>query len=402
MLRKFIDSLSQKTRTREPQQGKRLLQEETPSGETLFTVKGQGRPGFFIVFGLIFGGPTFLVLLAMIFGEPSPDNEETSIFFVLFILPFIAVGAGTLATGLYLWFGKTKIRISQNTVSVGRELFGKVFQQKEFTRANLNLNFAKSHESNDVPFYKLSFNDDTPKNKIGVGGSLKEEELLWLERETRAVLGLEHQAHRSVAEAISQDSTDEIYDAVIDPNYQSKSLRITRTNKGWEALAKSSFLSKIFIILFGSIFFAAGLAMAKSTRLFLFDLLPWLGKLFENAESSGGEPPFFFPLIFGGVGFFIMLLGLFQIGYRVVIAKRHSRLHVERKWLVFTMNSVHDQNDLTGIELKNIGNSNGEPRYRLRALVKNSKKVTLLLFATSEDAGQLHSRISEMLPEPRD
>ncbi len=55
-----------------------------------------GRPGFFVVFGLMFGGPTSLILLAIIFGTPNPENGPfATIVTGLFLTPFIVIGLGT-------------------------------------------------------------------------------------------------------------------------------------------------------------------------------------------------------------------------------------------------------------------------------------------------------------------
>jgi hypothetical protein len=399
MFRKFLDALTSKKGPVLPRQGRRLLREVEENGDPVFTIKGTGRPGFFVVFGLMFGGPTFLIFLALIFGTPNPDNGPfVPVFVGLFLTPFIVIGTVAFLTGLFLWFGKTKVVLGSEVVSVKRELFGKVFQRKEFSRGDLEFSFKESHKSNNVSSYKLTFKDGSAKNKIGVGGSLKEEELLWLEREVKLSLGAEIEVHGSVDEAMCEGSLDDIYEAVVDPDYRSKNLRFTRTNSGWEGRMSSTTLGGIGLMLFGSVFLAAGLMMGDVTRDSLLDLAPWIREAVADASSSGDSPPVWFAMIFGGAGLLVVLLGLFSLGYRVTFSKRHSRLHLERRWTIFVVNSLYDGSEFTELEVKQNGHVNEEPRYRLSGLLRGGKKVSLARYASAEDVGQLYARVAEMMP----
>lgn len=363
------------------------------------TIKGTGRPGFFIIFGLLFGAPAVLIGPMILFGTVSSDGEPfPKIFAGLFLLPFFLIGASTFLTGLFLWFGKTQIEFGRMVVSVQRSLFGKVFQQKSLARADLNLSFEKSHENNDVPQYKLSFQEKGTKKKIGVGGSLKEPELLWLEREARLALGEEEiEEHRSVFEAMMRGGVEEIGETVVDPNYRSKYLRFTRTNNGWEAQSRPSMGGAIGLMLMGSIFVIVGLMMITESREFLLDLVPSIRDFFANATSSGENPPRLFALAFGGMGLLVVLIGFFLLGYRVQISKRHSRLHIQRRWIVIAISSAHDLSEFTGLEMKQNGHVNDVSRYRLDGLLRGGKKKMLLGYAPAEDVGQLHARLKEVM-----
>jgi hypothetical protein len=398
MFRKLLDSMRTKKGPVLPRQGRRLLREDVGNGDAVFTIKGTGRPGFFVVFGLMFGGPTFLILLAMIFGDSNPAGGPfVKVLVGLFLIPFIVIGAGTFFTGLFLWFGKTRISLGSEVVMVEREVFGKVFQRKEFVRGDLELSFEESHKSNEVPSYKLNFRDGSAKNKIGVGGSLKEEELLWLEREVKGVLGDEVEVHGSVMEAMSEGCLDGIYETVVDPGYRSKTLHFTRTNSGWEGRIKPTMPGAIGMIFCGSIFLVIGLSLGEGTRGYMFEWVPWLGKLFSESSSASGTPVWF-AMVFGGLGLVVMLFGIFFLGYSATISKRHSRLHVERRWTIFVVTSLHDGSDFTGLEVKQNGHVNEEPRYRLSGLLRDGKKVTIAGFASAKDVGQLYARVAEMIP----
>ena len=107
-------------------------------------------------------------------------------------------------------------------------------------------------------------------------------------------------------------------------------------------------------------------------------------------------------MIFGGAGLLVVLIGLFSLGYRVTLSKRHSRLHLERRWTIFVVNSLHDGSEFMELEVKQNGHVNDEPRYRLSGLLKGGKKVSLARYGSAEDVGQLYARVAEMMPrEPR-
>ncbi len=383
-----------------PQQGSRLLRSSTPKGDSIFTIKGQPLPGFFIFFGLFFGGiPTFM-LFAMIFGTPDPDSGlGTRIFGYLFLLPFFLVGAATFFTGLFLWLGKTIVSIGEHNVSIRRELFGKAFQTKDFQRANLHLHFEESHKTNDVPSYKLTFEEEGAKKKIGVGGSLKEAELLWLEREVRLSLGHEIEPHRGIRDAMMNTEVENLSESEIEPDYQSKNLTFSKTTMGWEAKNRSTTLGAIGLMLFGSIFFLVGIFINDSARNWIFDLLPALREALSSVKSDGGSPPIWFSLIFGGLGFIVILVGFFLLGYRSTISKRHSRLHLEKRWFIFVSSKVHELSSLSDLETKQNGHVNDDPRFRLTAHFQHGKSAKLLSFASAADAGQIYARLRPHLPE---
>lgn len=398
MFQKFIERMAGKREPVEPRQGRRLLAEVGADEEVRFTIKGNRFPGFFVIFGLFFGGVPTLMLFAILFGTPSPDSGSLGgIFAILFLIPFFLIGAGTFLTGLFLWFGKSRITVGKGEVTVARELFGKAFQRKVFQRETLEFEFAESHRTNDVASYKLTLRDGSPKNKIGIGGSLKEAELLWLEREIKTILGRETVPRRNVLEAMAEEEEEDISGTEIDPHYRSRTLRITKTGYGWEARSASTVLGAIGLMLFGSVFLTAGLLMNDGSREWLFEAIGPLRDLAGSFESSGDGPPIWFAMIFGGVGALVMLYGVFILGYRVHISREKSRLLIERRWLFFSTTATVDPNDITELETKSSGQVNNDNRYRLMARLKTGKKVKLLGFSTAADVGQIHARVSELM-----
>lgn len=395
MFEKLLKSLSKKKDPVRPDQGRRLHHNQEVNGDVAYTITGQSRPGFFIFFGAMFGGIPAFILISTLLGVATVESEDSGdIFVLLFMMPFILIGAATFFAGLFLWLGLTHVQVGKSTVRVERRLLGKIFQQKQFLRSNLELSFEESHRTNDVPSYKLKLDDGT--QKIGIGGSLKETELLWLNQELRSSLGETPEEITSVIDEITQKELDSIDHSEIETNYRSSKLQINPTVNGWEARTRSSILGCLGTALFGSIFFIAGLMMWDTGRNFIFDLFPAIRDAVSGAESSG-SPPVWFAMIFGCTGLFIILLAFFFLGYRSTFALRHSRLFIHRRWLLLSRTRFIDIHDIVDLETKQNGHVNDEPRYRLSAHLKNGKSVKIMGFAARDDVGQLKARLEKAI-----
>lgn len=386
MFKKLLKSLGS-TPEVVPRQGRRIDHEELETGEVVYTIRGQRFPGFLLFFGLMFGSvPTFILIGTLLsavrgtlkFGELGP-------FGLLFLLPFFAIGAATFLAGLFLWLGKTQVTLRTESVGVERLLFGMAFQKREFSLTEFDLSFELSHTSNDFPYYKMSFKGDT--KSIGVGGSLPEEELLWLERSLRASLGQSPGAVMGVQEALRADEERSVEEVEFDEDYQSKALKMVKTTRGWEIQHAFSKWGAIGMTFFGSVFLFAGMIMRRASREFLFDLLPGLRKIAESGESSG-EPPIWFALVFSSVGSLVILFALFQLGRKVIIELGSSRLVYEVRWFVIRFREMYPYTEIKDIEVKREGSVNDQARYSLKLILSRKKKKRLLYFATPEDVSQ--------------
>lgn len=388
MFKDFFKSLGSTSKV-EPRQGKRIDHEELENGEVIYTIRGRRFPGFLVFFGLMFGAVPTFVLLGVLFGAVRGTLEfgEWGVWGLLFVLPFFAVGAATFFTGLFLWLGKTQVMLRAELVRVERSLFRWVFQKREFSLTELNLKFELSHTSDNHPHYKMSFKGDS--KSIGVGGSLPEEELLWLERSFRVSLGQNPGAVVEVRKALMAEEEQNLDEVEFDEDYQSKALQITKTIRGWEIRHAYSKLGAIGSALFGSIFLFAGMLMMSTSREFLFDLLPALRKLAESGESSGGEPPVWFALIFAGAGSCVILSSLFLLGRKAIIELGASRLVYEARWFMMRFRKMYPYSEIKDIEVKRDGEVNDRARYTLRLILNGKKKKKLLFFATPEDVGQV-------------
>ncbi|MGC6459412.1 MAG: hypothetical protein ACON4R_13710 [Akkermansiaceae bacterium] len=395
MFRKLLKSLSGKSDPILPQQGKRLDLNNPNNDEVAFTIRGQGHPGFFIFFGAFFGGIPALMFILILTGSATAESEGAGTLFVLlFMVPFILIGGATFLAGLFLWFGRTLVQVGPSTVRAERSLFGKTFQQKQFDRSRLNLSFEESHRSNNVPHYKLKLDDGA--QKIGVGGSLKEAELLWLNQELRTTLGETPREVSSVVESMAQDDLEDLDNSEIEPNYQSAKLQISPTVTGWEARTRTSIPGCLGMALFGSIFLVVGLMMWTPSRDFFFDLFPGIRDAVSDMESSG-SPPTWFAMTFGGAGLVIILLAFFLLGYRSTYALRHSRFFVHRRWLIFSRTCFIDIHDIKELETGSNGHVNNVPRYHLKAHLKNGDTFRIVTFATRQDVGQLKARLRKVM-----
>lgn len=395
MIRKFFNHLNSRSRVVEPRQGKRLERDQNGK-EVVFTIRGKGRPGFFILFGCIFGGIPGLMLFAMLFGTTTSEGGPMALVLVFLLLSsFTLVGAASVFVGVFLWFGKTRVVVLDDFISVTRKLFGRCVQRREFAREGLQVTFKKSHEENDRPSYELML-ESPGSRKIGLGGSLKEEELLWLERELRTELGDEAKVHGSVQEAISESEIEGLMETEVDCAYRSKAFVFEETIRGWVVRSKGHGFAAVFLILFGLTFILIGMLMAEESRRMLFERVPLIAQIANGMEFSGGDPPWFFPFVFGGLGFLTFLCGLFVLFYRVWIYEDYQRVGIERRWLMFSRQTAIEGGDIDWVGAEHSGEMNGQPTFKVFARLMDGREVVILRWANAEDAGQIRARIDRM------
>lgn len=390
MFHRIREALNSQPGPVRPRQGRRLRREQDQDGTT-FTITGVGRPGFFLLFGLFFGGFPFLMMLGFLFGNTSGSE---GLFGSLFMLPFVFVGTVCFALGLFLWFGKTTLRIQPNTVTVQRLLFDRAWQSRSYQRDELGLSFQESHRTNNLPSYKLVLTDGRPRHGIGVGGSLHEAELLWLEREVRLDLGQEAPQHRGVPQAIRQSGISEIKQASEIPAYRSKTLHILKTPHGWEATLRSGLAAPLIAMIVGTVFFLVGLFVIEGTREALRESIPGLADQSQQTD----QPPDWFGGLFAALGLMTALLGLFLLGHRFTIVQRHSRLHLTRRWLFLSWTEIKATDELAKLVLKESGHDNHLPYYSLRVTWKDGRKSKLTYYSSGPDTGQLYARLRPFLP----
>lgn len=393
MFEKIKEALTAKMKPIKPVQGKRTEMEENSFGETVFTIQGKGYPGFFIIFGAMFGGIPSILLFSILFGTPSPDNTKWgTTFALLFLTPFFAIGISTFCAGIFLWLGKTRVKFTSGIVSRERSILGKVFQKKELDRKGLEVQFDVSHKENEKAHYKLKL--ESGGQDFTVGGTLREAELLWLERAFRKTLGEEvTDQPMNIASAIRANQEEDVNESEIDPDYQSKKLRFSKTTQGWEAHFQNGFGHSVFMIIFGSIFLLAGLLMEGSLWDYLTTNFEAARNIEESSTSSGGKPPALVYFLFGGIGALVMISGILSLGYRMTLAKRHSRIHLSKHLFGIGTRRVFETNEIEKLEVKTHGKVNDSPRFKLEIHLKGGKKVKLMGFAESDDVGQLKVRL---------
>lgn len=392
MFKNLLQAIADSSRPIAPRQGKRLLKEELPNGDVVFTIKGQGRPGLLIIVGLMFGGIPGIMFFTILFGMTSVEGGPSEkIITLLFIIPFILIGLSTFSSGLFLWLGSTRLTLGPNDLHLQHQLFGKILRPKSLPRAGLEVHFKESHRNNDRPIFKLSISSNS--KDLGIGGSLKEAELLWLYQELKGALGEEPAPVMSIAEAMAEGGIGAIKETAAIPNYHSKNLHFTRTTSGWEARFRTTTAMSVTVIIFGSIFLITGLLVGNTTRRFLLDFVPTIRDAVSSFGSSGDSPPdwFFLPFVLAGLA--VVIYGFFLLGFRKTISRVNSRLIIDRRWTLFFTSETFQLSELQDLEIKANGHVNNVPRYRLNAIFKNGKVVKLIGFASTQDIGQLHAHL---------
>jgi len=391
MFKKLIEIFTGGGTPIEPHKGKRLERELAPSGEPKFTIKGTGYPGFFILFGSGFLIIATIILSGVLLGTSGEDSSEfTLLFAILFLIPFFLIGGATLSLGIFLFLGRTQVIFGAQSVSMERSLFGRVFQRKQLKREGIDIQLEKSHEENNRARYKLSLNSDG--KKLSLGGSLKDEELLWLEREFQSTLGKTiTESPVCIASLIHHQEEKTLEEAEIDPDYHSKNLHFSKTIHGWKALYKHGLSSSVFCLIFGSIFLLSGLAMEGSLIVFLREKFPAFDELVKSVTSSGGPPPVWFWAVFSLIGSVIILLGIWLLGYRMTLSKRHSRIHLAKRWFIIGTERVFETSTIQELKAIHSGSSNGQSRFKLELTQTSGKKIALVRWASGDDAGQIQA-----------
>jgi len=403
MIRKTLISLKKRKLLKSPAelarpvQGKRLQKSQGADGDTILTIKGQGHPGFFIFFGSFFGGLPVFMIFSILVGnmETDPDGMNEK-FTLLFLIPFLVIGAATFLIGLFLWRGQTTVRVAAASVDVDRKLWGKTLQQRQFQRDRLELVFEESHRTNEIPHFKISLNDGS--RKIGIGGSLPEEELLWLNRELRTALGAETPEVSDFYEDITRQNLASIDLIEAKDNYKSPRMHVTPTITGWEAKIKTSLGGCLSIGIFGSLFLFVGLMMWKTGRALLFDLFPWFHEAISGMKNtSSAEPPVWFAFIFIGTGLIILFSALSSMVYRLSITLRNQALFIERRWLLISVTNRIETREISYLKVNENGHVNNQPRFQLEAQKNNGQRLKIMRFASKEDVGQLKALLQKAL-----
>lgn len=397
MLQKIVSNLKKKRAPLTPTQGKRLEKRTHPDESTTFTIKGQGRPGFFVLFGSMFAVMPNLFLLSFFFGFGQISGGTVNpIFFVLFMTPFFLVGNGTLLLGLFLWLGKTTLHLAKTKTKteLTRKLFGRTFSRKTFTTPELSISLVQSHESNNVQIYKIRLRDQSIKS--GLGGSLKEPELLWLHEQISETLNLESAEISDVASQINAAAVDSIKDTSYDPSYTSKQLTFIKSTYGQKIKITGAKLKSFLGIMSGGIFLLFGLFTIDTPCEWLLKTIPALQKLIGDRDWLS-DVPLLFSLAFGLVGLFFVISSSLSLIYRGTIQKKGSRLHIERNWLIYRKSHRCLINELRKVQVAKSSPPDSTPHYRLYLILKSDQEITLASFLAPEDAGQLYASINHII-----
>ena len=98
----------------------------------------------------------------------------------------------------------------------------------------------------------------------------------------------------------------------------------------------------------------------------------------------------------------MILIGIWSLGYRMKLEKRHSRLRIIKTWFSLGTTRTVELSSIEELKITKGGEVNDVPRFKSLMHLKNDKKVKLLSFATSEDVGQLKAWIEAEVPSLSD
>ncbi|MDB4537360.1 hypothetical protein N9230_01965 [Akkermansiaceae bacterium] len=266
-----------------------------------------------------------------------------------------------------------------------RSLFGSVFQRKKINRQNVEVRFGTSHDKEDgYPRNELILSSG--EQTLALGLSLKEDELLWLERELSTALGQPRAKDPAdIAEEILREKERTVANSELDQDFQSKTLRFVTTMHGWDAEYRYGWRTGLSVILFGIAFLIVGL------------IIPSIG----NTNDFGD---FLFAALFALIGTLGVLGGIGTLGFRMNLTLKHSRFYLSKKCFGIGTSYSNEKTRIShlevshSVEVSHSGYSNDQPCYNLRAVINSGKRIILLRGANGKDAGQLKARLEAELP----
>jgi len=306
----------------------------------------------------------------------SDSGEPASDWWILFFVPFLAIGVGLLYAGLRMQYTEVMVLLDGVKLRVMKRFFGKVRESKLDVADVKGVWLSESHRSNDKPVYELYVEGVGDVRGVTFGSGLKDVEKRWMVGRLRLFLpeygaGDEHVVER------------EAFDV--------KGMRVERFGDGFRVIRKH-FSGKWMI--------CGGLLTLILGGFILNDVLGemdtefdgWVDVVFSVFQVVPALMGLFFLLL--GVGFFIR--GLMMVGREDVFVFGKDWFEVEkRKGGVAKGKAVrHGREDVKGVVRSAAGQMNNEDRYKVEVRVKGGR-VTLCGFVTEEVSDRILVWIEE-------
>jgi len=142
---------------------------------------------FFTFFSLIWNGVTWTIFGANLMGLLKTQNSSGNmvaqgfdLFVFLFLIPFILIGAGTLAAAFYCIYGEVTLAMDRDNVLFQRQVFGWKWERSYLLSDVTDIRLTEAYKQNDVPVYGVGIHLSSKKMPLTFGSNLSDEEKNWL------------------------------------------------------------------------------------------------------------------------------------------------------------------------------------------------------------------------------
>ena len=371
---------------REQPAGSKIVKSSMDGG-TQWLMPASKKPNFLCFFALLWLGFVGFITFTLLFG--TVEGEDPVWVFLLFLIPFWAVGLGVGYGGLRMMLMESILVVDQSEVRLMQRLFGKV-KLKRLGREEVKcVERYTAYSQNERPVYGLRIATGG-KEKIAFGSRLKEDEKRWLLSELREVLDLQSRRKskvQSTAQAaeyggavslISYEDLEEISEGGLEVKrvgYDGFRMKRKHQSGKWYLLGGVVGLV-VSVFLFSEAFESLDLESED------FGLLDLVSLLFDVM-------PFVIGLVFGAMAIgalfaarhFMGLVEYFEFSPQELVvrkAKQGQRGKVTR----YAKDVFHSATR------RNTGHVNNDPRYSV-SLKGRNKRVMIVGYVPGDRADRL-------------
>ena len=172
-----------------PPAGTKITRQVEPGGTVVWNIPASGKSGGFLFFAIFWCGLTGLITLAALFGDSdfrSSGSFPIQWIVIPFFLIFWAVGLTLLYIACRNRFGKNRITVSKESITLGRELFGKSTHRSLSLESIQSISQVEFYQSNYQPVYGIEIRGKT--GKLRFGSILSNDEKSWLVADLKRVV----------------------------------------------------------------------------------------------------------------------------------------------------------------------------------------------------------------------
>ncbi len=172
-----------------PPAGTKITRQIEPHGNVVWNIPASGKSGGFLFFAIFWCGITGFLTLAALFGENS-FRPSSDFPLQLLIIPFFLIFWGVGLTLLYIAcsnrFGKNRITVSKESITLSRELFGRSTHRSLALDSIQSISQVEFYQSNYQPVYGIEIRGKT--GKLRFGSILSNDEKSWLVADLKRIV----------------------------------------------------------------------------------------------------------------------------------------------------------------------------------------------------------------------